>query len=81
MPVDGRWQPSMGEDGDGGQSGGDGPGDQNGGGGDNGNDGGDDQGEGQSCSTANLTSGAVVLGAELRIDSSGAVWEKIELQS
>jgi hypothetical protein len=72
---------SMGEDGDGGQSRGDGPRDQNGGGDDNGNDGGDDQGEGQSCSTANLTSGAVVLGAELRIDSSGAVWEKIELQS
>jgi uncharacterized membrane protein YgcG len=74
----------MGEDGDGGSSGG--GGDQGGqsGGGDNGGDGGDEQGgdEGnQSCSTANLTPGAVVLGAELQFDSSGAVWDKIELMS
>ena len=69
-----------GEDGDGGSSGG---GDQNSGGGDqNGGDdngGGDENGGNQNCSTANLTPGAVVLGAELKFDSSGATWDKVEL--
>jgi hypothetical protein len=51
--------------------------------GDGGSSGGDDNGDngGQNCSTANLVTGAVVLGAELKIDSTGAVWDKIELQS
>jgi hypothetical protein len=47
------------------------------------NSGDDDQGEDQSssCSTSNLTMGAVVHEATLRIGSSGAVWEKVELVS
>jgi hypothetical protein len=50
------------------------------------NQGGDDQGEddqgedNQQCSTADLTQGAVVIGAELRISSAGASWDKVELQ-
>jgi hypothetical protein len=68
-------------DGDGGSSGGGDNGDQ---GDDNGNDNGDDDGGdngGQNCTTADLVPGAVLLGAELKIGSSGAVWDKIELQS
>jgi hypothetical protein len=45
---------------------------------------GDDQGEDEdgeeTCTTAALKPGAVVLRAELLIGGSGAVWEKIELQ-
>jgi len=45
---------------------------------------GDDQGEEQdgeeTCTTAALKPGAVVLRAELLIGNGGAVWEKIELQ-
>jgi hypothetical protein len=45
---------------------------------------GDDQGEDEdaeeTCTTAALKPGAVVLSAELLIGGSGAVWEKIELQ-
>jgi hypothetical protein len=72
---------SMRLDGDGGGSSGGDNGDQ---GDDNGNDNGDDDNgddNGQNCSSANLVPGAVVLGAELKIGSSGAVWDKIELQS
>jgi hypothetical protein len=47
-----------------------------GGGGDTGDDDGVDQ---QSCTTAALTAGAVVQGAELSIASAGAVWDKVEL--
>jgi hypothetical protein len=44
---------------------------------------GDDQNEnaGQSCSTANLTPGTVVQGAELRISGAGNTWKKVELGS
>jgi len=45
---------------------------------------GDDQGEDEdqteTCTTADLKPGAVVLRAELIIGDNGAVWEKIELQ-
>jgi hypothetical protein len=45
---------------------------------------GDDQGEDEdgeeTCTTAALKAGAVVLRAELLIGGSGAEWEKIELQ-
>jgi hypothetical protein len=65
--------------------GGDGPGDRgddNGPGDDQrGDDQGEDQNEGNNCSTADLTPGAVVHEAELRIDSAGAVWKKVELVS
>ena len=48
--------------------------------GDGGDQGDDDGGQSQSsCGTAALTPGATVLGAELEITSSGAVWTKIEL--
>ena len=40
----------------------------------------DDQGE-QACTTANLTPGASVRGAELKISSAGAVWDKVDLIS
>lgn len=36
---------------------------------------------GNNCSTANLTPGAVVREAELRISSAGSVWNKVELGS
>ncbi len=56
-----------------------------------GDNGGGDQGSGDddnggassssSCSTADLTQGTPVAGAELKITSSGNVWDKIELMS
>jgi hypothetical protein len=59
-------------------------------GGDQGGDPGDDQGAGddrgdnddtaaQSCSSSALTPGAVVQGAELKVSSAGATWDKVEL--
>jgi hypothetical protein len=68
--------------GDHGPGGGDssGGGDTSGGGDENGN-GGDNDGEGNQNCSASLTAGATVLGAELRVDSSGATWEKVELAS
>ena len=33
------------------------------------------------CTTADLTPGAVVQDAELRISSAGAVWDEVELVS
>jgi hypothetical protein len=56
---------------------GDGPGDSGGN-----NSGDDDQGEDQgggSCSTTNLTVGAKVLAGAMQFDSTGAVWDRIEL--
>ncbi len=38
-----------------------------------------DENEMENCSTADLTHGAVVREAELRISSAGSVWEKVEL--
>ena len=66
--------------------GGDGGGDNSRGGDGNGNNsgGGDDNGRDEAngnCSTASLVMGATVLGAELRIDGSGAIWHRIELAS
>jgi len=45
------------------------------------NDANDDgaQDEAEHCTTAALTPGAVVREAELRVNSAGAVWEKVEL--
>jgi hypothetical protein len=72
----------------GGDSGGDNDrGDNNDRGGDN--DRGDDQGDNDNdndeanemCTTADLTPGAVVQDAELRISSAGAVWDEVELVS
>jgi hypothetical protein len=45
---------------------------------------GEDQGENEAsedvpCTTANLVPGTVVRGAELRVSSAGASWEKVEL--
>ncbi len=40
----------------------------------------DDQGE-QACTSANLTAGTSVRGAELKISSAGAVWDKVDLIS
>ena len=65
----------------------DGPGDgggDNGGSGDGGDHGGqgpgdDDNGNQNNCSSADLTQGAMVAGAELKITSSGNVWDKVEL--
>jgi hypothetical protein len=82
---------TMHPDGDGG-SGNQGSGDDNqGSGDDNQGSGGDDQNEGQgedqneneanNCSTSNLTAGAVVHEATVRIGGSGAVWQKVELVS
>jgi hypothetical protein len=56
--------------------GGDGPGDNGGGDDENGGDEGN-----QNCSVNDLTPGAMVLGAELRIGSAGAIWDKVELAS
>ncbi len=60
-------------------------GDDNGAQGDDNGPGDDDQGEDQNennmCTTANLVPGAVVHEAVLRIGSSGAMWEKLELVS
>jgi hypothetical protein len=56
---------------------GDDQGDQN----NQGDDQGEDQGAQQNCSTANLTPGAVVHEASLRIGGSGAAWQKVELVS
>ena len=73
---------TMHADGDGGGGGGDNSGgDDNGRGDDNGGDdngGGDDE-NGQSCTSTDLASGTSVTGAELRITSAGAVWEKVRL--
>lgn len=51
------------------------------GGGTSGEDGGGEinQGEEQTCTTANLTPGTVVQEAELKISSTGAVWDEVEL--
>ena len=58
-------------------------GDQGDQGDDNGNQGepGDDHGDdnGQMCTTAALTPGAVVQDAELRISGAGSVWDEVEL--
>jgi hypothetical protein len=72
--------PSGHDDGDGGQSGGQ---DQNGGD-DNGqgdDDGQDDQNENENnqCTSANFTPGTFVRGAELKLSSAGAVWDKVDL--
>lgn len=83
--------PTMHDDGDGGGGGGDdqsgdesGNGDHNASGGDDNAGGGDDNGQGddenaQNCTMANLSHGAFVRGAELRISSAGAVWDKVDL--
>jgi hypothetical protein len=81
-----------GSGGSGGDQGGDQSGDQGEHhGGDQGGDRGDDQGAGddrgdnddtggaQSCSSSALTPGAVVQGAELKVSSAGAIWDKVEL--
>ena len=66
--------------GDGSSSGGsDDNGDQNSGSDDNG--GSDDEGQQQACSSSALTPGASVSGAELKISSAGAVWDKVDLIS
>jgi hypothetical protein len=39
----------------------------------------DDTGGAQSCSSSALTPGAVVQGAELKVSSAGAIWDKVEL--
>jgi hypothetical protein len=55
---------------------------QSSGSGDNQSSGSDNQSSGgQTCATAALTPGAVVREAELAISSSGATWQKLELQS
>ena len=60
----------------GGDQGGSGDGDH----GDNGGPGDDDNGNQNNCSSADLTQGAMVAeGAELKITSSGNVWDKVEL--
>lgn len=41
----------------------------------------DDGGGATNCTVAALVPGAVVLGAELRIGSSGAVWDRVALSS
>ncbi len=68
-------------DGGGGDSGGSGEHGDNTGGGDDDNGQGDDEGQQQSCGTSALTAGASVSGAELKISSAGAVWEKVDLIS
>jgi hypothetical protein len=73
-------------DGGGGDNGGSGSGDnagQNSGGdqGDQGDDNDQDDQAQQACTTANLTPGASVRGAELKISSAGAVWDKVDLVS
>jgi hypothetical protein len=79
--------------GSGGGDQGSGGGDQGSGGGDQGasagtqGSGGDDQGDGsdeqgqtnQTCTTADLTPGAFIRGAELGISSAGATWDKVDL--
>jgi hypothetical protein len=67
---------TMHADGDGGGGGDNRGGDDNGRGDDNG--GGDDE-NGQACTSTGLASGTSVTGAELRITSAGAVWEKVRL--
>lgn len=62
-----------------GPSGGGDNGDNNGDNGDNGDQSGDGE-NGNMCSTASLTPGAVVQDARLELSSAGAVWERIELQ-
>jgi hypothetical protein len=64
----------------GGSDGQDSQGDQNSGGSDD-NGPGDDEGQQQACTSASLTSGASVRGAELKISSAGAVWDKVDLIS
>ena len=61
----------------GGQNSGDDHGDQ----GDQGDDNDQDDQAQQACTTANLTQGASVRGAELKISSAGAVWDKVDLIS
>jgi hypothetical protein len=70
------------DDGPGGNGGGDQGGSGDGGDhGDNSGPGDDDNGNQSSCGTAALTMGAPVAGAELKITSSGNVWDKVELIS
>jgi hypothetical protein len=85
-PQSSTTTPTTHEDGD--RQGDNGPGDDQGGdnspGDDNGqgdDDQGEDQNQQQNCSTADLTPGAVVHEAELRIGSTGATWKKVELVS
>jgi hypothetical protein len=76
-----------GDDHGGGDNSGPGGGDNSGpGGGDDRGDRGDDRGdrndqgeEHQNCNTADLTPGAMVGGAELRLSSTGASWDKVDL--
>jgi hypothetical protein len=57
-----------------------GGGDNQGGGGDENGQGDDEHGgQGASCTTANLTPGTVVTGAEIKISNTGEAWEKVEL--
>jgi hypothetical protein len=79
--ASGSVQDDMRGDGGPGPSGSDGPGGQSGNQGDDDNGGDDDQGEAQNCSTANLVTGTVVVGAELHVSSSGAIWDEIELMA
>jgi len=48
---------------------------------DNGNDDNDNDEANEMCTTADLTPGATVQKAELRISSAGAVWDEVELVS
>lgn len=50
-------------------------------GGDDQGSGEDDQGSSGDCSSSNLTRGATISAAELRISGAGNVWEKVELGS
>lgn len=66
------------EDGDGGSGDQSGDGDRGG----SGDDGGEDNApEAGTCSMSNLTPGAMVREAELRVSSTGSVWTKVELGS
>ena len=47
--------------------------------GDNNDQGDNDDNNAQNCSTADLTPGAVVHEAELRLSGAGATWDKVEL--
>ena len=75
-----RWRQLSGGSGsgdNGGQNSGGDHGDQ----GDQGDDNDQDDQAQQACTTANLTPGASVRGAELKISSAGAVWDKVDLIS
>ncbi len=53
--------------------------DRHGEGGESGDDGGQDGGQAPSCTTADLTEGATVTEAELKLESGSASFEKVEL--